>query len=259
MSVMTALYKKELIEQWRTSKIIILMAAFVVTGLSGPVSLKFLPELLKNSPQTSGLTISVSRQFTSVDYALNFFNGLSLLPVLILILVAMGTIAGERERGTQVLVLTKPVSRSQFVLGKYLAYVTVLAGVVVVTGLAGVYYSVLLSGGSLAYGSFGWLVLAVFSNLSFVLALIILCSSLVKSSVAAGGLSFLLYEVLTISSGFLPSDLADKLPLKFLNQAQPILTGVTDPFSLLFPILIGFLLTGFVLALTCLVAERREI
>ena len=253
MNATKALFKKELLEQWRTSKIIILVVAFLFLGLSGPISLKFLPELLKNTSGNNGISISIVRQMTIIDYATNFFSEMTLLPVLIVILVVMGTISGERERGTAVFVLTKPVSRTQYILTKYGAYWLTIALTIVVTSLAALYYCFLLSenSGTLPVGTFFLVALVMLSNFSFVLALCVLCSSFFKTSVAAGGVTFLVYEVFTIVTPFFAGSLNKYLPYNFVNIGQAALAGQMASAELLIPLAVGAGLASLLLLIAC--------
>lgn len=253
-----ALFKKEFTEQWRTSKVLIMAASFFFLGMSGPVTTRLLPEILKNSA-TAGLQITFLNNLTATDYALSFFKQMLTLPVLILILLAMGTVAGERERGTNIFVLTKPVSRSQFIVIKYLSYLVVLAGVISFTALAAVYYTLLLStSGSLALGPFGLVTLALFSYMALILAIVVLCSTLLRTSVAAGGAAFLIYLVVTIGGSLLPQEAGKYLPQNFMNQAGPVLLEKIPGSELAAPTGAGLALSAAVIALACFCAEKRE-
>lgn len=260
MSATIALFKKEFTEQWRTSKILIVTATFFLLGMTGPVTLKLLPELLKNSTNTQGLQITLTRQMAVTDYLLNFFSQMTLLPVLVLILVAMGTVAGERERGTHVFVLTKPVSRSQFIVTKYLTYLIILAGAITLTAVGAVYYTILLAEtGTVQVGPFIMTTLAMFSQMAFILAIVVLCSSLFKSAVAAGGASFVAFVIISSGSGFLPAQVSQYLPFNFLSQGREAFAGKISSSDMLIPVLSGLLLSALVIAAGCFVAEKREI
>lgn len=260
MNATTAMLRKEFVEQWRTSKLLIMAASFIVLGVSGPVTTKFLPDILKSSAGQKGLIITLLHPPTADDFVLSFFNQMTQLPVLILILVAMGTVAGEREHGTHVFVLTKPVSRTQFIVAKYIAYLTVLVGVVIVTAGVAAYYTYLLADtGTLAVGPFVVLTLAMLSSMTLVLALVVLFSSLFKSAVAAGGVSFIVYELLVVLAGLLPPDVGKYWPLNFLSTAPAIISGKSAASELVIPILVGLGLAVITIVVACVVATKREI
>lgn len=260
MNATKALLKKEFTEQWRTSKILIMAATFFVLGVSGPLTTKFLPEILKSSSESSGISLgSITINFTTADFAASFFSQMAQLPILILILLAMGAVASERERGTQVFVLTKPVSRTQFILTKFFSYAAILTGVVLVAALGGAYYTLILStSGNFSVGGYIMLSLTMWSDMVFMLALIILCSSLVKTAVAAGGLSFLLYIAIAIGLGLTPSNVSKYLPQSFAGEARNIMSGKTAAGDLTIAIFVGFVLAATIVAITCIIAENRE-
>ncbi|HEX2911887.1 MAG TPA: ABC transporter permease subunit [Chloroflexia bacterium] len=259
MSSTSALFRKEFVEQWRTSKIFIMAAAFFVLGMSGPITTKFLPDLIKNSANSSGLQITVTKTFTAADYLLSFFNQMNSLPILVLILVAMGTIAGERERGTHIFVLTKPVSRTQFIVIKFLTYLAVLTGVVLLTAAGALYYTLLLSdSGQVLLGPFALITLSMFSYMSLILAIVIFFSSLFKSAIAAGGASFLVYVVISIVTGLLPDNIRNYLPMSFQLKGLERLSGLQDSSPLIIQTLVGLALAAVVIVVACVVAEKRE-
>jgi ABC-2 type transport system permease protein len=254
-----ALLKKELLEQWRTNKILILVLGFLFSGLQGPVITKLLPELIKNSSSSlQGIQITIPEQ-TALDAILSYVSQMSAFPALILILVVMGPLAGERERGTQVFVLTKPVTRSQFILAKYFTYLGILVGAVILTAIASTYYTLLLFSNSFDFGPFVVLNLGVISYISYILALVVLCSSLFKTPVAAGGVSFVAFLVIDNLVKFIPNW------TKFFPQAifdpgnaRKVMTGATGAGDLLIPVIMGLVMAAVLLGIACFNYEKRE-
>lgn len=252
-----ALLKKEFKEQWRTSKALILVLSFFLLGMSGPVTTKFLPEILKSSGSNlSGIDIIITGKQTYVDSIYSYFNQMTSLPVLILVLVAMGAVAGERERGTHIFVLTKPVTRVQFILTKYFTYLAVLLGTLVITGLGAAYYTLILFEG-FPVGPYLLLNLCLFSNMAYLLAVIILFSSLFRSSIAAGGASFVFFLVVSLITGLIPR-VSENMPGVFASLARPVMAGTTQATELIVPSIIGFVLAGLLLVIACYTAEVRE-
>lgn len=254
-----ALLKKELLEQWRTSKILILVLGFIFSGLEGPIVTKLLPDIIKSSSgNLQGIQITIPEQ-TALDAILSYFSQMSAFPSLIVILVVMGTLAGERERGTQVFVLTKPVSRTQFILAKYFSYLGIVVGAIIVTAAASAYYTLLLFNNSFDLGPFLALNLGVIAYSSYILALVVLCSSLFKTPVAAGGVSFV---------GFLVIDNVIKLipgwtgifPQAVFNSvnSRNIMTGAAGVGDLTLPVIVGFAIAALLVGLACFSYEKRE-
>jgi ABC-2 type transport system permease protein len=138
------LLEKEVIEAWRTHRLVLVSALYVVLGITAPLIIRYLPEL-------QGL-------FGPVDEELGF--GEAGLPDAIdllvrnvvqfgsiaAVLLAMGSVAGERERRTLGLALSKPVSRTAFLASKFVALAMVLGFATVLGVLATFLYSSLLFG-----------------------------------------------------------------------------------------------------------------
>ncbi len=251
--------KKEFKEQWRTSRTLIALIAFLLLGLQGPVLAKILPDLIKNSTgNLSGLQITLPQQ-KAVDAIIMYFSQMNFLPVVVLILIGMGTLAGERERGTQVFVLTKPVTRTQFILSKYFSFLTLVTGAMILTTLAVGYYTILLFDSSFNLAAYGLLNLTLLSFMAFLLAVVILCSSLFKNVVAAGGVAFLAYMVISSAVKFLP-DWPKYTPMVVFDTVVPrsMLEGNTSPTELILPFLVGLALAAITMAIACYTYEQRE-
>jgi ABC-2 type transport system permease protein len=156
-------------------------------------------------------------------------------------------------------VLTKPVTRTQFILSKYFAYLGMVAGVMILTTLAVVYDTIVLFDSSFNFGAYLLLNLTLFSYLAFLLAVIILCSSLFKNSVAAGGVAFLAYLVISTGSRFLPN-WPKYLPQVVFDAVIPrsLLMGQGNVTDLLLPTIVGIVMAIITLIIACYIYEQRE-
>ncbi len=134
----------------------------------------------------------------------------------------MGTVAQERERGTVITVLSKPVSRLSFLLAKFAALTLVLAVSVILAALACWVYTVVLFGSidAVLYAQVG---LLAGLYLWTTLAVTFLCSTLVKSQIAAGGLAFGVYAFLSLL-GIVPQIKA-YLPAALVEGATKLALG----------------------------------
>jgi len=215
---------KELREQWRTYRFLAIAVVFVAfAGLLSPITAKLAPELLKSLTSSAGQTISIQLpEPTAADAIAQFLKNLTQIGVIALILVAMGTVALERERGTAATVLSKPVSRLSFLLAKFAALTLTFAISLALAALACWYYTVVLFG-SLDAGLFLRLSLLAALYLWVWLAVTFLCSALFKSQVAAGGLAFGLYVGASLL-GIVPQ-LQDYLPGALIEGAGRLSVG----------------------------------
>jgi ABC-2 type transport system permease protein len=195
--------KKELIEQWRTKRLLIVGAVFVLFGLSSPLLAKVTPDLLKAVPGMPAGMADLIPAPTIADAVGQYAKNLSQFGILLALLMTMGSVAQEKERGTAAMMLTHPVSRLTFLVAKFTALGLTFALSLVIAALACWYYTLLLFG-SLSWGPFlamNGLMLIVFL---VYIAVTLLCSTLARTQGAAAGLSFAAL-VLVAGIGSLPS------------------------------------------------------
>jgi ABC-2 type transport system permease protein len=220
MTGLAPLLKKELMEQLRTYKLLIVGVIFVLFGISTPLMLKYLPEILELAGG-QGLEITIPPP-TGVQSLTEYAGTIGQLGVLLAVLMVMGSIANERKNGTAIITLSKPVSRAAFVNAKFAA-----AGIT--------FFASLFIASVFCYGYTVWLIekadLAAFIGqnlligmfLVFCLAVTLLFSSLFRSSLAAGGISL----GILIGQGGLSAipRIGDFFPGKLLNWGNVLLMG----------------------------------
>jgi ABC-2 type transport system permease protein len=142
--------------------------------------------------------------------------------VLVALLVTMGIVAREKDRGTAALMLVKPLPRGVFLAAKFIALGVTFAVGIAIAGVACYYYTMLLFE-TLEISS--WLALngLVLLFLLVYVALTLFCSTLTRSQVAGGGLAFGLLMILT-AVGALPT-LGDYLPGRLITWAGGLMDG----------------------------------
>lgn len=220
MKGLLPLLRKEITEQLRTYKLLIIGGIFLLFGITTPLTLKYLPQLLEFAG-TSGMEIVVPPP-TAVESLVEYAGTIGQIGVLLAVLMAMGSIANERRHGTAVITLSKPVSRAAFVNAKLIANsLTFLVSLVVASLVCYVYTVLLIEDANLMAFIGQNLILALF--LIFCLAVAILFSSLFKSSLAAGGLAL---TALIAQAGLsaIPR-IGDFFPGKLLNWGNVLLAG----------------------------------
>lgn len=185
----TALLRKELLEQWRTRRLWVLAIAFVFFGLLGPITAKMTPELLKLVGNSAPGVVIQMPPPTLDDAKLQYAKNLSQMLPLIVLLVAMGAVSTEKERGTLPMVLAKPVSRGMVLAAKYLVLVFVVLLSLAAGALAAYYYTQVLFGG-LGLREFLGYNLSAALNLLVVLTLTFAASTVASGTVMAGALAF---------------------------------------------------------------------
>ena len=193
---------KELREQWRTMRLVVVGVFFLVFGIVSPLTARYTPELIKSfgGSQFSGVTIATP---TIADAVAQFVKNVGGTASLAAILLAMGLVAAEKERGTAGFVLTRPADRGAFVLAKMAAVATTLFLAMALAGIGAYAYTAMLFA---VPSPLGWAAMCLFLWLGqLVLAAItLLASTALRSTAMAGGIGFLAYIALSIL-GALPA------------------------------------------------------
>jgi ABC-2 type transport system permease protein len=177
---------KELREHWRTRRLLVLAIVFVAFGIGSPLLARFTPELIATLTADEGLVIDVPPP-TLADAVAQFVRNLGQTGVLAAILLAMGSVAGEKERGTAALWLTKPLSRGAFLGAKAAGLAAVLGIGVLGAGIGGFAYTALLFETPQIAGWVAACVLLLL-QMSAYAAVTFLGSTLTRSPLAAAGI-----------------------------------------------------------------------
>jgi ABC-2 type transport system permease protein len=256
MSGTAILVRKELLESWRTMRLPIVAGLFLVVGLTSPLLAKFLPEIVKAAAGDQLPSIPLPTPVPA-DAVTQLWKNLAQFGALAAIVLAMGSVATELERGTAAFVLSKTVSRGAFIAAKVMALGAVLAICVALAVVVGWIYTAILFeppsvGGWIALGLLAWLGLAAWAALTF------LGSAVTGSAAAAAGIGFVALLVLSIGSAipnlgrFLPGGLAG--PAIALATGAPI-----EPADVLVPVMATSVLIVIAVAAAAWSFRRQEL
>jgi ABC-2 type transport system permease protein len=217
MAGFAMLFRKEIRSAWKTHRVLIVLAVFLVLGLGTPLLLKYMDALLPGGD--SGIILP---DFTAADAVQGYLNSVGQIGLIVAILVAMGAVARERESGTAAMTLSKPVGSGAFIVSKLAALVLVL-GAGIVVGAVGCYLYTGVLFGHLDGGRFLLATLVAALYLVFCLAVTLMYSCLFKSQVAAGGLALLTLVVLAATAG-LPG-MKEYSPGALASWSERLVTG----------------------------------
>jgi ABC-2 type transport system permease protein len=219
--------RKELMEQWRSYRLLIVAVALLLFGgFMAPLSAKYTPELLKALVPNGDEIVKLMPTPTAAVAVEEYIGNVSQFGVLVALLVAMGAVAGEKDKGTAALMLVKPLPRGVFLAAKFVALGLTFTLSLLIAAVACYYYTMLLFE---ALDLSSWLALNGLLLL-FVLvyvALTLFCSTLTRSHVVGGGLAFGLLMVLS-ALGALPT-VGDYLPGQLVSWAGWLINGGGDP------------------------------
>ena len=252
MSSFGFLLAKEMREQLRTMRLIVVLAVFGAFGILSPVLAKALPDIIKAAGGDIQITVPTPTVRDAMD---QFAKNVGQMGALIAILISMGAVATEKERGTAGFLLTKPVGREEFLLGK-IAAIAILLGLGL--GLAGVLaatytaflFEPLSVPGTVASIALLWLSLAVYAAITF------FASVVTRSALVAGGVGFAAFIVAGIISA-LPS-IGPYTPSGLSTPAVALALGLPGG-DLAGPILVNLALVGLALVAAGIAFRREEL
>ncbi len=255
MNGFTAFLGKELREIFRTWRIWVLPGIVLFFAISGPPLAKITPELLGSlmGEQQPGMIIQLPEP-TYVDAYLQWTKNLSQMVLFAVIIMFGGIISAEKKSGTAALVLTKPLSRTAFVVAKFVSQASLVAVPVIVGTLAtwGITYAIFAEAplAPLAEATGAWLLFA----LMFV-ALMELLSAVLDSQAGAAGIGFGAYILLSVATLWAP--MLDYTPAGLVGAPTNIVLGESG--ALGWPIAVTLALTALFAAGAVYVFKRREL
>lgn len=223
MKGFSPLLKKEIREQIRTYKLVIVGSVFLLFGISTPLMLKYLPEILKLAGDEQ-MVIQIPPP-TAIQSLAEYAGTIGQIGVLVTVLIAMGCVANELRSGTAVMTLSKPVSSSAFLSAKLIAMSLTFLVSMVAASLFCFGYTVWLIEGTPMLPFVGLnLLLGLF--LVFCLAVTLFFSSLFKNSLAAGGIAI----AVLIGQGVLSAVpiIGKYMPGKLLSWGTNLLSGTGE-------------------------------
>ncbi|MGZ6214311.1 MAG: ABC transporter permease [Candidatus Limnocylindria bacterium] len=248
-----SMLRKELVEQWRTRRLLVVAVVFTALGIGSPLLARYTPELVKALAGDQFQIVLPPP--TAADAVSQFLKNLGQAGVLSAILLAMGSVAVEKERGTAALLLTKPVSRGAFLLAKLLAIATTLLVGMALGAIGGYYYTAILFE---ALPPLGWSAMAGLLLLGLVgyASLTFLGSALTRSSLAAAAIGIGAMVVLAIASA-LPA--IGPFTPGGLNAPGAALAVGKDPGSIIGPLLVNAAGVGAIFGIAWLAFRRQEL
>ncbi len=249
MNELLVLIKKDFLELWRSRKIMILLFLFLFVAISSPIFAKLTPMLLKSLSATPGLTIQLPDP-TFMDAIDQFVKNISQIAMLVLVFVVSGAIVDEKNRKNLEILLTKPVSRTKFVLSKFLSYFSAIGTIFLVSSVVFYYYTATTFNG---FNIANFTLMSV-NTLFYVLMIsgvTLLASTITRNSVGAAGLGFLSYILFGTIFGFIES-IAKYSPNYIFGNYKTLITngwnsGFTAPAILIVLVIILSIFTSITL------------
>jgi ABC-2 type transport system permease protein len=201
LGVFRVALSKELRQLWQTRRALVVWAVFLIFGMGSPLMAKLVPQML-GSLEGAEMFADLIPTPTAADAMTQYLKNLSQFGFLLAVLLGMGAIVGEKERGTAAMIISKPMPRWAFISSKFCAQMLMYLAGFILAGVGAYYYTLILFG-SLAAGPFAALNGLLFLWLLAFVGVSLLASTLATSTVAAGGIG-LAISVALMLAGSLP-------------------------------------------------------
>lgn len=220
MNGFATMVKKEILEIYRSKKLLILIILFAFCAIASPILAKLIPTLLKAMPQTPGLVINLPDP-TWRDSIDQFIKNLSQIGLIVIIFMFSGSIAEEKSKKTLEIVLTKPISRTGFIFAKFYSSALYLKIVFILSAIVFYFYTVSILGNFSAL-NFLWFALFLLVFLILVLAVTIFFSTIFSNQILAASTTFFVSIIFTTVIGYIKK-LTDYNPSYILSNYKNLM------------------------------------
>jgi ABC-2 type transport system permease protein len=252
------LFGKELLENVRTHRLLVLAVVLILFGILSPVTARYMSQILSfaaSGQEGMEQFLDLIPPPTILDSVDQYVKNLTGIGLLVVALLVMGLVAQEKDRGTVVLILARPVSRLGFLLAKFTAFAAWLALCVIAAGLVAYLYTGLLFGEWLAPGAFAGLNGLMILYFLVVAALTFLGSTLTRSSFVAAAIGLGGWALIGLLGNI--RVLADYVPNRLAAAAAQLPRGA--PFADWAAVGISVGMIVLALGLAAVVFRRQEL
>ncbi|MBM4765188.1 ABC transporter permease subunit [Bacillus sp. B15-48] len=197
------LFRKEMKESIRSGKWIWLPIVLVIIGVSQPITNYYMPQILEaagNLPEGTVIEIPMP---TGEEVLIGTMSQYGTIGTLLFVLAIMGVISQERQNGSLMLVMVRPVSAFEYIFSKFISQLCILFVSLVASYVFTWYYTNLL------FEYVPWTLmlssLMVYSMwLVFIAAVTIFFGTLLRNSGGIAGVSVLLLAAISLLTTLLP-------------------------------------------------------
>lgn len=250
------LFKKEMVENWRNFKWIWVPLVLTLLAIMDPITTYYMPVILDAVGGLPEGAVFKMPDPSPIDAIMMSLSQLSSLGVFIIILMAMGTIAGEIKSGVSELVLVKPVHFFNYISAKWLTILLVV-WLSLFISLTMSWYYVRLLFGDLSFTSLLQIIFFYGLWYTFVITLTIFFSALVNRPGVAGALTIGTTILISVVTSLLGKHLQWS-PSNLSQHIQEILIKQEMTSDLTITALLTILCTIVLLIGSYFVFSRRE-
>lgn len=216
------LIQKDYLEFIRNKKFLALILIFAFSGFISPISAYYIPEIMAQFAEKQNITIEFPTP-TYTDAIVQYIKNISQMCVFILILITMGLITNEKDKGTAVFLLVKPVRRNEFILSKFFTLFSITLLALTTGGLCAILYTFVFFDAMPIYIFIQQNILLLL-YITTILSITFMYGTICKSQIIAGILSFFTWLSFTLFGQF--GDIGKYSPDHLLKQASALITNI---------------------------------
>lgn len=252
--MINVIIKKELTALAKKKQLLILLITFSILGLMSPLLALFLPEIIASALPSN--LINNLPEPTSIDAWTQFFSNITQIGLIVIMIVFIGSISTEVEKGTLIPLLTKGLKRSSLIIGKYVTMMIVWTITLLLSFIICYGYTLFYFPDNLSQHVFSSVALLYSFGLFFCAILLVsstIGKSLVSSLLIAGS-----FVILGIVTTFFPQlDTFTPFSLAYKNVA--IIQQLTSFSDLIPALIINFTLIGLFVSFAIYCFNRKSL
>jgi ABC-2 type transport system permease protein len=187
MNLFTA-FRKEWLEALRSYRLLIVVVVLAFFGMTSPLLAKITPQIITAIAPAGGAIAQIIPPPTVQAAIQQYVKNMAQFSLILAVLLSMGAVAQEKDKGTAAMMLVKPLPRGSFLGAKFLGLAAMFAIAIVIAGIGSYYYTGLLFE---FMDIVPWLVLnaLLFVYILVIVAITLFCSTITKSQAAAAGIA----------------------------------------------------------------------
>lgn len=253
---MKVLLMKEFKWNWRSFRYPAFLLVVLFFALLDPPMMKYMNEIIGYFAEGFEM---VMPDPTPGDAFVSYLSDVSQIGLLVLIFVIMGSVSREKESGITGWMLSKPISRWQYLAAKLLVhYAVIIFGLLAGSTLAYLYTMSLL--GQIPLAEALWGTAALIAYTIFIATIAFTFSTVLISPLQAGGLTVGIFFLSGILNLFVSKTAAAKFyPNTLLGQLKPLIDGTSGPADIVGPLAVTMGLSVLLIALAGIRFSRMEL
>lgn len=253
MSGYIAFAKKEIMENTRNYRLLIMLALFFIFGVLNPLSAKFTPELIASFVPDMQITVA---EPTALDSWTQFYKNISQLGFSVMLILFSSCLSSEYVKGTLINMLTKGLSRPVVILAKF----SIAAAIMTISywmcfGVTYGYTTYLWQGAELPHTVFAALALWLMGFMY--LSILILGCVLFRQAFTS--IIFLLGTTIIMALFSIPKQFASYSPLVLTSKNLDLLSGTAAMSEFVIPIIVTLIMSAGILFMSVVLFNRKQL